>query len=537
MRINLSPITAKMSTGSTMLRIFFCFFVIISVYSTDWSGKAKDALKKALKLKPNTGIARNVVVFVGDGMGLSTINAARIYKGQKLGNMGEETELEFEKFPNVALSKVYGADKQVPASAQTATALFCGEKTNFNIVGLKESVGTSNCSAYIKLGEEAEVKSIIRLAIEQGKSTGVVTTTRITHATPAATYAHSPNRNWESDADIDSTVHGDCTDIAKQLIDKNHDIQVILGGGRRAFLPVTEPDPETNAMGVNRRLDGQNLVQRWNTLQMGKNKTYNYVWRKQEFDAVDPQKLDYLLGLFNPSHMQYELDRDNTGNGEPSLTEMTSKAIKILKRNEKGFVLVVEGGRIDHAHHDNNAKRALEETVQFEEAVKTAITLTNQEDTLMIVTADHSHPFSLTGYTNRGNPILGLVDPDSFAEEPTTDGMPYTSLLYANGPGYTSPRQNLTDVLTGQNDYIQQTAVPLSSETHSGEDVGIFARGPMSHLFHGVHEQHYVAHVVQYAACIGDYRDSCDRDTRVSSSASIYLTTPVLLVSCVLMFR
>ena len=73
-------------------------------------------------------------------------------------------------------------------------------------------------------------------------------------------------------------------------------LKVILGGGRRAFLPVTEPDPETNAMGVNRRLDGQNLVQRWNTLQMGKNKTYNYVWRKQEFDAVDPQKLDYLLG-------------------------------------------------------------------------------------------------------------------------------------------------------------------------------------------------------------------------------------------------
>ncbi|XP_061189805.1 alkaline phosphatase, tissue-nonspecific isozyme-like isoform X2 [Saccostrea echinata] len=502
------------SVVSLTIKLFIGVLLSKGIQCTNWNEIAKESLKNALKLQPNTGIAQNVIVFVGDGMGLSTINAARIYKGQKQGKPGEETILEFEKFPHVALSKVYGTDKQVPESAQTATALFCGVKTNFNILGLRDSVGTSDCNAQKTQGKTAEVSSIVRHAIEQGKSTGVVTTTRITHATPAATYAHAAHRDWESDADINSTLHGDCKDIALQLINDNHDIQVVLGGGRRAFLPVTVPDPETNAIGVNKRLDGRNLIETWETIQQGKSKNYRYVWRKQDFDAVDENNIDYLLGLFNPAHMEYELERDTGNNGEPSLTEMTAKAIKILRRNKKGFVLVVEGGRIDHAHHDNKAKKALEEAVQFDEAIKEAVSLTSQKETLIIVTADHSHPFSLTGYTNRGNDILGLVDEESFKVEPTTDHMPYSSLLYGNGPGYRSPRQNLTGINTDDKDFMQQSAVPLEFDTHSGEDVGIFARGPMSHLFHGVHEQHYVSHVVQYAACLGDYSEDCDYESR-----------------------
>ncbi|XP_062619664.1 alkaline phosphatase, tissue-nonspecific isozyme-like isoform X5 [Saccostrea cucullata] len=502
------------SVVSLAIKLLIGVLICKGIRCTNWNKIARDSLKKALKLKPNTKIAKNVIVFVGDGMGFSTTNAARIYKGQKQGNPGEETILEFEKFPYVALSKVYGTDRQVPESAQTATALFGGEKTNFNLVGLKDSVATSDCFAQKMQGEAAEVTSIIRHAIEQGKSTGVVSTARITHATPAATYAHAANRNWESDADINSTFKGVCKDIALQLIQENHDIQVVLGGGRRAFLPVTEPDPETNALGVNERLDGRNLPETWEAIQQGKNKNYKYVWRKQDFDAVDENNIDFLLGLFNPAHMEYELERDTTGNGEPSLKEMTSKAIKILRRNKKGFVLVVEGGRIDHAHHDNKAKKALEEAVQFDEAIKEAVSLTNQKKTLIVVTADHSHPFSLTGYTGRGNDILGLVDEEGIKAEPTTDGLPYTSLLYGNGPGYTSPRQDLTGVNTDDKDFKQQSAVPQEFDTHSGEDVGIHAQGPMSHLFHGVQEQHYVAHVVQYAACLGYYSNKCNKRSR-----------------------
>ncbi|XP_062619646.1 alkaline phosphatase, tissue-nonspecific isozyme-like isoform X3 [Saccostrea cucullata] len=502
------------SVVSLAIKLLIGVLICKGIHCTNWNYIAKESLQKALKLKPNMGIAKNVIVFVGDGMGLSTINAARIYKGQKQGNPGEETILEFEKFPHVALSKVYGSDRQVPESAQTATALFGGEKTNFNLVGLKDSVATSDCFAQKTQGEAAEVTSIIRHAIKQGKSTGVVTTTRITHATPAATYAHAAHRDWESDADINSTLYGDCKDIALQLINENHDIQVVLGGGRRAFLPVTEPDPETNANGVNKRLDGRNLVETWETIQRGKNKNYKYVWKKQDFDAIDENSIDYLLGLFNPVHMEYEIERDNSSDGEPSLTEMTTKAIKILQRNKEGYVLVVEGGRIDHAHHDNKAKKALEEAVQFDEAIKEAVSLTNQKKTLIVVTADHSHPFSLTGYTGRGNDILGLVDEEGIKAEPTTDGLPYTSLLYGNGPGYTSPRQDLTGVNTDDKDFKQQSAVPQEFDTHSGEDVGIHAQGPMSHLFHGVQEQHYVAHVVQYAACLGYYSNKCNKRSR-----------------------
>ncbi|VDI62066.1 alkaline phosphatase [Mytilus galloprovincialis] len=232
--------------------------------------------------------------------------------------------------------------------------------------------------------------------------------------------------------------------------------------------------------------------------------------------------------------MQYEVDRNRSSNGEPSISEMTGKAINILKRNTNGFFLMVEGGRIDHAHHDSKGAFALEETLAFEEAISTALEMTDKRDTLIIVTADHSHVFSIGGYSNRGNDILGLVDP--FDAEPSLDGMPYTTLSYGNGPGtnFTAGRQNLSDIDTRSFDYIQQSAVPLKYETHSGEDVPIFASGPVSYLIRGVQEQHYVAHVMQYAACVGDYTNDCDRQIEtVQTCAAFHISykRSILLIS------
>lgn len=116
---------------------------------------------------------------------------------------------------------------------------------------------------------------------------------------------------------------------------------------------------------------------------------------------------------------------------------------------------------------------------------------------------------------------VGLVDEESARIEPPLDKKPYTALVYGNGPGYKADRENLTGVDTAADNYIQQSAVPLEYETHSAEDVGIFSQGPMSHLFHGVHEQHYIAHVIQYAACIGDYRENCDREERSTSGSTV----------------
>ncbi|VDI14401.1 alkaline phosphatase [Mytilus galloprovincialis] len=484
---------------------------------TDWDKLATDSLNKALKQTYNTNLAKNIILFIGDGMGVSTVTAARIYKGQKQGHPGEETILKFEEFPHVALSKTYGNDRQVPDSAQTATALMSGYKTNFYIVGFNDKVTEGNCSAET---EENKLKSILHHFNDAGRSTGVVTTARLTHATPASSYANSANRDWEYDAILRETnVAGNCKDIAYQLVYDNSYIQVAMGGGRTRFLPNTTTDTEDGSKG--KRTDGLNLVSEWQKKQNEKGRRNQYVTNKLEFDRIDPATTDSVLGLFESSHMQYEVDRNKANDGEPSLEEMTEKAIKILKKNTKGFFLLVEGGRIDHGHHDNTAKRALEEVLTFENAVRKAIKLTNQEETLIIVTADHSHVFSIGGYPYRGNDILGLANPLLY--EPSLDKLPYTTISYGNGPGmnYTIVgRQNITGVDTTSDNYVQQSAVPVASESHGGEDVPIFAMGPMSHLIHGVQEQHYVGHVMQFAACVGKYSNNCDRKVTNPHSAS-----------------
>lgn len=124
--------------------------------------------------------------------------------------------------------------------------------------------------------------------------------------------------------------------------------------------------------------------------------------------------------------MQYHL---NAGPADPTLKELTISAIEVVKKNPNGFVLFVEGGRIDHAHHDNLARHALEETVEFSEAIHAAMDITDERDTLMVVTADHAHTMTMSGYSQRGKDILGLN-----SELSDIDEMPYMTLSYANGP-------------------------------------------------------------------------------------------------------
>lgn len=278
-----------------------------------------------------------------------------------------------------------------------------------------------------------------------------------------------------------------------------------MGGGRRSFIPADQEDPE-NAPKTGERQDGRDLTREW----VDRFPNAAYVWNKAQFDAVDPGRVDHLLGLFNMSNLQYEADREMDRGGEPSLAEMTAKAIDILSKNPEGFYLMVESGRVDHAHHASNAYRALTDAVAFDEAVKVAVEKTNAEETLIIVTADHSHPFTISGYPARGNPILGKVvgvTPDGTGPEDkpslADDGKPYTTLGYANGPGrLLGDRPDITNVDTTDKDYIQQAIMPMKSETHSGEDIAVYARGPWAHLFQGTYEQSYVFHVMDYAGQI-----------------------------------
>ncbi len=517
---------------------------------TYWAdaGKAKLNQLKVDSYKLNATRAKNVILFIGDGMGISTITAARILEGQKVkgSTKGEENLLSFEQFPNAALSRTYSVNQQVSDSAPTMTAMVTGVKNNDSALAVTADAVKGNDVTNVQ-----KLKTILEQAQERGMSAGVVSTARVTHATPAACYAHTTNRNWEADTEVSS---GKTTkDIAAQLLDANagRSLEVALGGGRTYFMPSNQFDPEYTTIPGKRKATtagGRDLISEWKKLParvvdpttgavssvtIEDNPRSAYVWNKTGFNAINPANVDRLLGLFEPSHVQYEADRENDPAGEPSLADMTTKAIDILGKNRNGYFLMVEGGRIDHGHHAGNAYRALTDTIAFSNAVKAAAEKVGP-DTLIVVTADHSHVFTIAGYPERGNPILGLVKAGTSTSKDML-GLPYTTLGYANGPGYTGAltgssatayasnkaeglklqktvltegdggatyyvssvagiaagRPNLaaTGVNTEARDFMQEATVPLSSETHAGEDVAIFAKGPNAHLFRGTLEQ------------------------------------------------
>ncbi|XP_040890826.1 alkaline phosphatase, tissue-nonspecific isozyme [Toxotes jaculatrix] len=468
-----------------------------------WNTWAQQTLKKALTLQNlNKNKAKNLILFLGDGMGIPTVTAARILKGQLNGQSGEETQLEMDKFPFVSLAKTYNTNAQVPDSAGTATAYLCGVKANEGTVGVSAAAVRSQCNTT----EGNEVTSILKWAKDAGKSVGIVTTTRVNHATPSASYAHSVDREWYSDNEMpDEALQAGCKDIAKQLFENIPNIDVIMGGGRKYMFPKNTSDVEYPdvAKHSGTRKDGRNLVQEW--LDRVKDKKGHYVWNKKQLLSLNPNNVDYLLGLFEPGDLTYDLERNTET--DPSLTEMVEVAIKILRKNPSGFYLLVEGGRIDHGHHEGKAKQALHEAVEMDRAIGRADLMTSIHETMTVVTADHSHMFNFGGYTARGNTIFGLAPMLS-----DVDQKPFTSILYGNGPGYklvSGARENVATVDYQGNNYQAQSAVPLNMETHGGEDVAVFAKGPLAHLFHGVHEQNYIPHAMAYAACIGQNREHC----------------------------
>ncbi|WP_066960158.1 alkaline phosphatase [Microbulbifer sp. Q7] len=481
--------------------------------SSDWykNGAAAIASARDVTINNDRGAARNVILFVGDGMGISTVTAARILAGQLQGQSGEEYQLSFEKMPFAGLIKTYNTNQQTPDSAGTATAMVTGVKTKAGVLNVDETVARGDCAGSL----QRPLTTALELAEGLGKSTGIVSTARITHATPAATYAKVPERGWEYAA-----PEG-CKDIATQLVElaAGDGIDVVMGGGRRSFLPAEVTDLEGKA---GRRTDGVNLIDAWKARYNDGVTNARYIEDQSGFDGIEVASTDKLLGLFESSHMRYEEDRDNDVAGEPSLSQMTGKAIELLSNNENGYFMMVESGRIDHGHHAGSAYSALTDAVEMAKAVQVAMDNTSAEDTLIVVTADHSHVMTIAGYPTRGNPILGKVVNNDSRGQPeagvalAADGLPYTTITYANGLGhahygastdaddrYEDPisagRQDISASDTESAGYHQEALVPLGSETHGGEDVGVWARGPGAHLLSGTNEQSFIFHVMAHS--------------------------------------
>ena len=493
--------------------------------------RARAQVETNLRQRPNKRRAKNVILFVGDGMGVTTITAARILAGQLTtpNQGGEENLLSFERFPYLAHSKTYQVNQQVADSAPTMTALITGYKARDGMLSVDPFKVLRNDDFALAARPESHLQSLLEKAESRGLWTGVVSTARVTHATPAACYAHTSHRDAESAADLARLAQktgkdpGGLRDIAAQLLDfrvrpttlngkPSPGLEVVLGGGRSKFMLDSQTDPEDSTRKGEQ--PARDLVKEWT------DRGGVYVTNRQEFASLQPGTTGPVLGLFESSYMQYELERAGKAvPDEPSLAEMTTTAIRILERGPKGFFLMVEAGRIDHGLHGGNAKRALYDTIALAKAVDAATALVGN-DTLIVVTADHSHTLTMSGYPKRGNPILGLVIGNDEVGEPETepalalDGKPYTTLGFANGPGSNCickrdekgqmacdcpPRADLSAVDTTADDFRQQALVPGGSETHGGEDVAIYARGPWAHLVQGTMEENAVYWVMAKA--------------------------------------
>lgn len=281
----------------------------------------------------NQQAPKNVIMLIGDGMGIGQIEIARQME------YGKEGRLFLETLPYVAFVHTYSANNAVTDSAAGGTALAIGEKTNNEMIGVSP--------------DGNEVDSILDIFKKNGKKTGVITTSTITDATPAA-FTASVNNRWTGQEEI-----------ARQQL--NNDVDVLLGGGAKFFLPDVQK--------------GKNLIQE--AIQKG----YTIVSNQDELKAANGHK---LLGLFHPSYMSFKLDRKWLDSNEPSLTNMTSKAIEFLTKENRGFFLMVEGGRIDHASHASDITSVWKEVIEFDQAVNYAVDWAAKDgETLVIVLADH----------------------------------------------------------------------------------------------------------------------------------------------------
>ena len=430
--------------------------------------------------------AKNIIFFLGDGMGPTTITAARIFKYQ------EEGFLHMEKMPRSARIKTYSNDAQTTDSAPSMGAYMTGIKINNDVISMADAkpIRTRNdvngngtidaCGA----GNGRAAPTILELAKARGKAVGAITTTELTHATPASTFAHTCQRNAGYSIAAQIVPGGAGYNAALR-----DGVDVLMGGGRHHFTPF---EAARNPKG---RADGRNLMAEFAA------KGYTVASNQDQMAAARPGRK--FVGIYSDaSHLDYELERRAS---QPALSQMALKAIELLAPDPDGFFLMVEGGKIDHALHDSNAKRALVDTIAFDDAIKATLERMQVLDpglknTLIVVTADHDHTLVMNGYAKRGNPVLDIVRNYSDGQPALdADGKTYTTLVFGNGPNRPDLRSDVASAVALGDDYRQESGVKLTGETHGGGDVKLFATGAGSQVFKGTMENTKVFHLMKAA--------------------------------------
>lgn len=447
-------------------------------------------------LRLGEGRAKNVILFISDGMGYPTVTATRIVsRGITEGKYDGFLNMDRMEYRGTVTTSGY--DTLVTDSANSASAYATGHKSVNNAMGVYEDNTKDTL-------DDPKVENLIELVKRTRKmATGLVSTADITDATPAAFAAHTRRRS-------------DQAFVAATYLEEGHRPDVILGGGSRWFLPKAQQGAS---------LDDRDLVAEFRAA------GYAVAATRAEMKAA-PATASKMLGLFHTGNMSVWYDREETKDAnvlgkftdQPNLPEMTGRAIDALALNPNGFFLMVEAGSVDKQLHPMDWMRAIYDNIEFDNAIGVARKFQEKHpDTLIVVTADHSHAMSITGtytpqpgkvgadavgtYANSIFPTFTHKRGDGFPDSPTTrttlavgwgnhpeyydDG---TTVWPAPvGPAIEDPKAKGTfianpDRITGTGAVLHPRTVPadVNSEVHTADDVPVMASGPGSEFFNGL---------------------------------------------------
>ncbi|NJD53420.1 MAG: alkaline phosphatase [Candidatus Methanoperedens sp.] len=351
------------------------------------ASKNQNELSGSENYQENHQEVKNIILMVPDGMGMADTTAARIYKSGPGG-----APLYFETLENIGYQRTYSNNSIITDSAAAGSAWACGEKFNNGEICYHNDGRPYN-------------PSILELAKAEGKATGLVATSTITHATPAVFGSHVKSRNCENE-------------IARQYIQVTG-VDVMLGGGVEKFNSTKQDKCGTSG----------------NFISQAEQKGYSLVYTKAGMDSAVANGTVKLLGLFNNSSMTPEYLR-TSGITEPRLPEMTSGALDILEKDRDGFFLMVEGSQVDWANHANDLNYQIGETLAFDEAVKVVLDWVNEnparrEHTLLIVVPDHE----TGGFAINGPDKLLSAGESVDAGWTSGDHTGVDTIIWSQGPG------------------------------------------------------------------------------------------------------
>lgn len=325
--------------------------LLVGIDFTQASAAAKATKVSKVPATVSSQAPKYVFYFIGDGLGASQRQITEYYAQERFGD--KKFKLLMNTLPVAGINTTYSADTLVTDSAAAGTALATGHKTNNDIISM--------------LPNGKKLKTLVEAAKEKGIGTGLVSTTRLTHATVAVFAAHNINRDNEDQ-------------IADEYLTSG--VDYMAAGGYSYFVP------KNGSKGKSKRKDEKDLLE-----DFGKKgyKVFATEQSSDEFRSYKPATKDKVLALFTASHLPYEIDRVTANSSTPSLAELTEKGIQLLSKNPKGFFMMVEGGRIDHACHANDAPGAIHDTLAFDRALQKAYKFYQQhpKETLILVVGDH----------------------------------------------------------------------------------------------------------------------------------------------------